>query len=312
VPSDVLTYKCLLISPGDLGGARSSVRDAVARWNGSIGEALDIKIELLAWETHGVPDASGSAQKVLNKQIVDKADLGIALFWTRLGTPTEAASSGSVEEIDRLLARGARLLIYRCTAPTDPSTIDLKQLGELTQYLDTLGGRALLGTFDSPIQLARDLSFHLTQAIVELAARDRPERGLKGKEPVAVLTAPRPDVRVRVTATIVGDDMRALLSVSVQNHSPNTVHINGVHFRLKDGMSVFFKRDAVFGFLNARRSLEPGKSYQFFVDPKEFTEDPTMLNVDHVYVTDEIDREFRSEPGALANVLKQLNVLAKD
>ena len=121
MPSDVLTYKCLLISPGDLTGARDEIRDAVTRWNAAIGEALEIKIELLAWETHGVPDASGSPQKVLNGQIVDKADLGIALFWTRLGTPTELSLSGSVEEIERLLARGSRLLIYRCTESTDPS-----------------------------------------------------------------------------------------------------------------------------------------------------------------------------------------------
>ena len=86
----ILTYKCLVISPGDLAPAREAVRDAIDRWNASVGELIEVRIEAVAWETHGVPESSGSPQAILNNQIVDAADLGIALFWTRLGMPSEA------------------------------------------------------------------------------------------------------------------------------------------------------------------------------------------------------------------------------
>ena len=38
-------------------------------------------------------------QKIINAQLVDECDLGIAVFWSRLGTPTEKHPSGQCSAI---------------------------------------------------------------------------------------------------------------------------------------------------------------------------------------------------------------------
>jgi hypothetical protein len=298
----ILTYKCLVISPGDLAPARDAVRDAVDRWNASVGELMEVRIEAVTWETHGVPDASGSPQAVLNRQIVDNADLGIALFWTRLGTPSETHPSGSVEEIERLIERDVRVMAYRGTESPDLSKVDKAQLQALNDYWASLQPRAFTGSFDSPATLARDVVVHLTQAVSVMLGRDRAGQSLQ----LGSGTAPKqPDVRVKLTASLVGDELRPMLSASFQNHSTNTIRMAGVHVMLPDGKSAFFKRDAVMGLLNGHRVLEPGQAYQFFFDPAEF-QGNELATAEYIYAADEIERQYRAQPGALAKVLKQL------
>lgn len=309
MPTPVLVYRCLMISPGDLDEARQTIRDALDRWNASVGHALNVRIEVVGWETHGVPDASARPQEILNAQIVDEADFGVALFWTRLGTPTGTSRSGSVEEIERLLARGARVLVYFSSQEVDIAKLDVDQLAALRRYQEELRPRALTASFDSVGTLARDVVVHLTQVVSAMLPGDRPEQSLR-QGTLATLTAPIPDVRVKVHASLVGHDLRPYIVAAVQNHSPVPVRIAGIHVRLVNGASVFFKRDAVMGQINGHRVLDSGQSMQFFFDPAEFGVNGNGIfngvASDSIYALDEIDREYRSEPNALQRVLDQL------
>ena len=42
----------------------------------------------VGWETHSSPDLGAPAQEQINERILEHCDLLIAVFWTRLGTPT--------------------------------------------------------------------------------------------------------------------------------------------------------------------------------------------------------------------------------
>ena len=110
-------FRCLLISPGDVQDERDALSEVFTNWNAHIGRALGASVELIRWETHATPASGKRPQEALNKQIVDEADLGIALFWSRLGTPTGKFRSGSVEEITRLGVAKKRLMVYFKTAP---------------------------------------------------------------------------------------------------------------------------------------------------------------------------------------------------
>ena len=46
------------------------------------------------------------AQAIINRQIVKDSDLVVAIFWTRIGTPTGVAQSGMIEEIEEHYWRG--------------------------------------------------------------------------------------------------------------------------------------------------------------------------------------------------------------
>ena len=108
----VKEYRCLLIAPSDVEDYCKALGELVISWNAHIGMSLGVRVDLVRWRSHATPDARRPAQLSINEQIVDDCDLGIALFWSRLGTPTEIAESGSVEEIDRLTTAGIRVLVY--------------------------------------------------------------------------------------------------------------------------------------------------------------------------------------------------------
>ena len=59
----------------------------------------------VGWETHATPAMGDRPQAIINKQILAGCDLLVAVFWTRLGSPTGAAASGTVEEIEEHLQR---------------------------------------------------------------------------------------------------------------------------------------------------------------------------------------------------------------
>jgi hypothetical protein len=52
------------------------------------------------WETHARPAAGVRVQGEINQQFVRDSDVVVGMFWTKLGTPTGVADSGTVEEID--------------------------------------------------------------------------------------------------------------------------------------------------------------------------------------------------------------------
>jgi hypothetical protein len=56
-------------------------------------------------------------QAIINRQLVDDADLLFAVFSTRLGSPTGVAESGTAEEIERLRGMQKPVLVYFSQAP---------------------------------------------------------------------------------------------------------------------------------------------------------------------------------------------------
>jgi hypothetical protein len=67
---------------------------------------------------------------VINDQLVDACDMGIALFATRLGTPTRDSVSGTANEIERLSA-GRPVEVLRSRRPVDLARVDLEQAQKL-------------------------------------------------------------------------------------------------------------------------------------------------------------------------------------
>ena len=66
----------------------------------------------LRWETHTAPEYNTRPQEVINRMIVDECDLLVGVFWTRIGTPTGVADSGSFEEIERVAAAGKPVMFF--------------------------------------------------------------------------------------------------------------------------------------------------------------------------------------------------------
>ena len=110
------------------------------------------------WETHAMPQSGVRPQEAINRQIVRGSDILLGMFWTRIGTSTGVAESGTVEEIDQFVAAGKPALLYFSSRPIDPNRIDLRQHRKLKSFKDATYKKALTGSFSSIDELRRRFS----------------------------------------------------------------------------------------------------------------------------------------------------------
>lgn len=173
MPIETKLYRVLIASPVDVANEREIVREQISRWNYL--HAVETKIVLLpvGWETDATPDLKDRGQAVINSQLVDTSDLLIGIFWTRLGTPTPEAESGTVEEIERFVNEGKRCIIYFSDKAVQPSKIGQEQYERLVKYRHNLNQRGLTGAFNDPDEFRRKVFDHITNSIRELTKVER-------------------------------------------------------------------------------------------------------------------------------------------
>jgi hypothetical protein len=146
------------VSPDDL----SVVHKAITRWNVLLGEQFEHVVVPVSWSEHAASEFGEPPQDILNRQLVDVVDLGIAIFWNRLGTKTNHAESGTAEEIQRLHDAGKPVSVLRCNRHVSPRG-DHEERARLDRYLTELFGRALLVNYETDAQLAAQIDTILTR-----------------------------------------------------------------------------------------------------------------------------------------------------
>ncbi len=149
-------FRILIASPSDIPEARDAIENALHSWNRLHADKRGIVLLPWRWETNSVPLLAGYPQQIINEQGVDEADIIVALFGSRLGSPTPDAISGTVEEIERAVATGKPVHLYFSTAPL-PHDVDTVQLDGLRTFRTEISSRGLLGEFDSTNQLEQQV-----------------------------------------------------------------------------------------------------------------------------------------------------------
>ncbi|MGA2025950.1 MAG: hypothetical protein ABSH17_02645, partial [Syntrophobacteraceae bacterium] len=138
------------------------------------------------WETHAVPQSGMRPQEVINDQLVRECDILVGLFWTKLGTSTGAADSGTVEEVNQFVLAGKPTLLYFSSRPIDPNKIDLKQHKMLRIFKKTTCEKALVGSFSRVEELRQALARDLTAQVRRLKTRMSLRRSKKLDEAAAI------------------------------------------------------------------------------------------------------------------------------
>jgi hypothetical protein len=158
---EAFVLKVLISAPGDTGEEVAAVKESLHGWNGSRAEAARVILLPRHWRADAVPRlGSGSGQGVINEQLVDDADIVVAVFDTRLGQATAAAVSGTAEEIQRAVDAGKHVHVWFSNEPIGRDA-DLEQLAALRNFQDGLQTQGLLGEYDS----AADLAYKVRAAI---------------------------------------------------------------------------------------------------------------------------------------------------
>jgi hypothetical protein len=99
---------------------------------------------------------------------VDNSDILIAAFWTRLGTPTTNAESGTAEEIKRFISAGKKALLYFSSAPIIAKNLDQIEYNRLLAFQDWCRANGLLCEYKSTADLRRKLPGHISRTLNSL------------------------------------------------------------------------------------------------------------------------------------------------
>ncbi len=154
--------KLMIASPGDVREERNIVTEEIYRWNDANASARLLILMPVKWETHSTPQMGDSPQTIVNRQILDAADIVIGIFGTRIGTPTEEYVSGTVEEIKKHVAAGKTAKVYFSDVPVAPSELDVTQYESVKAFREECRTMGLYATFRSLDEFRRDFSHHLS------------------------------------------------------------------------------------------------------------------------------------------------------
>ncbi len=162
---DAKVVRVLIASPGDTESARRVLKDALEDWNSLHAEETKVMLLPVLWERDATPEMGGRPQALINEQLVDAADMLVGTFWTRLGTPTGEAQSGTVEEIERSIDAGKPVLLYFSKQPVALDSVDQRQYKRLQDFRKSLESRGLYDSYDSEAELFRKVNAALTRTM---------------------------------------------------------------------------------------------------------------------------------------------------
>lgn len=151
----------MIASPADVEGERLAATEIIHDWTDDNSEEEGIALLPIRWERHSAPELSGRPQEIINKNLVAKSDILIALFWTRLGSPTGEEDSGTVEEIMKFHQAGKLVMVYFCLRDI-PRKHDPEQLKKLDEFMLKTQPLGIYHTYKDIPSLREDLKRHLT------------------------------------------------------------------------------------------------------------------------------------------------------
>lgn len=156
----------MIASPGDVSDERAVARQVVDDWNRDHAENLGLVLLAIGWDTHSAPELGASPQRIINSQVLARADVLVAIVGSRMGTATADADSGTAEEIDRHAAAGKLAMVYFSDVPVSPSAVDAAQHARVLAFKKSMQDRGLYHTFRSIDSFREDLRRQLHQQIM--------------------------------------------------------------------------------------------------------------------------------------------------
>ena len=155
-------FNVMIASPGDVEVERRLATEVINEWNASHSESNGVVLLSRGWDTHAIPEMGAHPQEIINKQVLEKADILIAIFWSKLGTETLNYDSGTVEEIERHVASGKIAMLY-FSKKSLPQSHDHNQFEKLKKFKRLCQPKGLYYEYDDETKFKDVFRRHLGQ-----------------------------------------------------------------------------------------------------------------------------------------------------
>lgn len=168
--------RVIIASPSDIVAERKAIPKIFARWNSNHD---DIHLEPVMSETSATPSMGDHPQHLLNKELIGKGDLLIAIFWSKIGTPTPTAESGTIEEIREFIKlKGPfKVMVYFCTRHLEegPGELNPDELTTLQDFKKEMQAKCFYKEFTTTDSFAAELYPDLDAKVKQLLRGEIPE-----------------------------------------------------------------------------------------------------------------------------------------
>ena len=131
-------YQIMIGAPSDIIEEIQMACETINRWNTLNSEQYKIVLLPLHWSINSYPSAGNRPQHFLNQQLVEKSDLLICIFGTRIGTPTGKDISGTVEEFKEHVKVGKNVMMFFKNTAENVSSLDPQQLQQLNEFKQSI------------------------------------------------------------------------------------------------------------------------------------------------------------------------------
>jgi Domain of unknown function (DUF4062) len=162
--------RVLISSPSDVGEERDHLDQAIRDLSSTWGDSLGVVLEPVRFEQNAHPGAASYAQDRINEDIGDDYDIFVGILWTRFGTETPVAESGTEEEFNRACLRWEAdndsvsiMFYFRTSSPGSLDEIDLEQYARVREFQAKLrqANRILYWTYTDLASFDRLVRMHL-------------------------------------------------------------------------------------------------------------------------------------------------------
>lgn len=230
MPYGAKVYNVMIASPSDVNEERQTIREAIFEWNYKNSRVNEMVLIPLGWETHSAPlldegqDRSG--QRIINDMVLKHADVLVAIFKTRIGSPTGRSASGTIEEINLHCSLGKPVLRYfgkksRCynifTGILSALNKILKRDGEdqaVEQYKKECMKNGLIYEYADCRELKENFYGHLQLVVNRLKDKE----GRKAAPENPIIGAPGASLAViEGSASVVNEKIKILLNEVLQD-----------------------------------------------------------------------------------------------
>ena len=223
----------MIASPSDVIREREVVRSVISEWNDIHARSQKMVLLPVGWDTHSSPELAGRPQQIINDRILDNADIVVGIFWTKIGSPTGMAPSGSVEEIQNHHKAEKPVMLYFSEMPVAPGSYDVSQFNELQKFKDWAKSQGLVSGFSDPEAFRQDFRRHLQIALRDndYVKRQAVTAAVPPPTPI-VLSSPSPSAAGNVSAQLSPEAIQLLQLAGdpAANHAMIMIrrHLGGV------------------------------------------------------------------------------------
>lgn len=132
--------------PGDIKDEIDSIRLIISDINKTEGKHLSYVIQSLNWVEDTYTQVGEDPQDVINQQIDSRYDILVGIIWRKIGTKTNRAESGTIEEINRAINNSTKevLIYFKTTPPESIYDIDTVQLQKVVAFKEELSSKGVL------------------------------------------------------------------------------------------------------------------------------------------------------------------------